>query len=256
MSGPAAGPGRLALRNHGAVERTVVIERRQWEKDALTAHEATTLQSFRDLFAAESLRPGDDVEIEQVTLMFTDLKGSTALYDRIGDARAYGVVREHYALLGAAIRASDGAIVKTIGDAVMAAFAEPAAAVRAALAVQRGIAEFNAGSEAGPVIVKLGLHCGPCIAVTLNDRLDYFGSTVNLAARLQGQSHGGDIVMSEPLVADPTVAPFVAGLPLVAETAEVKGFREPVRFWRLPAAALRAREAAEWVAREHAASAG
>jgi class 3 adenylate cyclase len=248
-AGPAGpgptGPGRLALRNDGAAERTVVIERRQWEKDALTAHEATTLQSFRDLFAAESLRPGDDVEIEQVTLMFTDLKGSTALYGRIGDARAYGIVREHYALLGAAIRASDGAIVKTIGDAVMAAFAEPAAAVRAALAVQRGIAAFNAGSEAGPVIVKLGLHCGPCIAVTLNDRLDYFGSTVNLAARLQGQSHGGDVVMSEPLAADPTVAPLLAGLPLVAETAEMKGFPEAVRFRRLTAAALRGRAAAE-----------
>jgi class 3 adenylate cyclase len=88
------------------------------------------------------------------------------------------------------------------------------------------------------------LHCGPCIAVTLNDRLDYFGSTVNLAARLQGQSEGGDIVISEALAADPTVTPLLAGLPLVAETAEVKGFSERARFWRLPATALKGKAAA------------
>ncbi len=90
-----------------------------------------------------------------------------------------------------AVRAHDGGIVKTIGDAVMAAFSNPADAMRAALAVQRNMAQFNRdrqlGAEDGLVIVKLGLHGGPCIVVTLNDRLDYFGSTANLAARLQGR---------------------------------------------------------------------
>jgi class 3 adenylate cyclase len=140
-----------------------------------------------------------------------------------------------------AIRANDGAIVKTIGDAVMAAFREPALAVRAALAVQHDAAAYNetAGEDGGPLVVKLGLHTGPCIAVTLNDRLDYFGSTVNLAARLEGQSRGGDIVLSEQVRDDPAVRALLAGTPspLLAEAAEMKGFAGEIRYWRLPARA-------------------
>jgi class 3 adenylate cyclase len=232
-SGPPA--HRVLLRNAGSVERTVVIESRAWVAEALTAHEVTTMQAFRDLFGAETLRPGDDVEINQVTLMFTDLKGSTALYSRIGDARAYGIVREHFAFLGRAIRQHDGAIVKTIGDAVMAAFAAPADAVRAALAVQREIGAFNRAAPEGGVIIKLGLHAGPCIAVTLNDRLDYFGSTVNLAARLQGRSEGEDIVMSATLARDPAVKQLLCGLPIAAETATLKGFDAAIPYFRIRA---------------------
>jgi class 3 adenylate cyclase len=234
-SGIQLGPlgSGLALHNRGAAERTLVIEERAWLRDALTAHEITTLQAFRDIFGSEVLRPGDDVEIDQVTLMFTDLKGSTALYARIGDARAYQIVREHYAFLTRAIRAHDGAIVKTIGDAVMAAFADPADAARAALAVQREITDFNRASGMAGLVIKLGLHAGPCIAVTLNDRLDYFGSTVNLAARLQGQSEGGDIVLSERLAGDPAVAAILGGYQQLRETALVKGFAEPVAFRRI-----------------------
>ena len=234
-SSVTAGPPTdgLLLRNAGATERTVVIESRAWVTDALTAHEVTTMQAFRDLFGAETLRPGDDVEINQVTLMFTDLKGSTALYSRIGDARAYGIVREHFAFLARAIRQHDGAIVKTIGDAVMAAFAAPADAVRAALAVQREIGAFNQASSEGGVIIKLGLHEGPCIAVTLNDRLDYFGSTVNLAARLQGRSEGDDIVMSATLARDPAVKQLLRGLPMTAEAATLKGFDTAIPYFRI-----------------------
>jgi class 3 adenylate cyclase len=230
------GAGAGTLRNRGTTARTIVVESREWVREALIAHEVTTLQLFRDLFGAETLRPGDEVAVEQVTLMFTDLRGSTALYGRLGDARAYGLVREHFAYLAAAVRRHDGAIVKTIGDAVMAAFADPADAVRAALAVQRGIAGFNRASGWNAISIKLGLHAGPCIAVTLNDRLDYFGSTVNLAARLQGRSEGDDLVFSASLVEDPAVAPLLAGLGLEAETAQVKGFDAPVRFFRLRAA--------------------
>lgn len=227
------GAGTGALRNVGTVARTLVIESREWAKEALTAHEVTTLQLFRDLFGTETLRPGDEVAVERVTLIFTDLRGSTALYGRLGDARAYGLVREHFAYLAAAIRRHDGAIVKTIGDAVMAAFADPADAVRAALAVQRGIAAFNRSSGWNAICIKLGVHAGPCIAVTLNDRLDYFGTTVNLAARLQGRSEGDDLVFSASLVGDPAVAPLLGGLRLEEETASIKGFDAPVRFFRL-----------------------
>jgi class 3 adenylate cyclase len=173
--------------------------------------------------------------------LFTDIKGSSDLYNRVGDARAYGWVREHYAVLTRAVRDHDGAVVKTIGDAVMAAFNDPADALAAALAIRDDIAAFDrevaaaSGSDAVAIVVKLGLHCGPCIAVTLNDRLDYFGRTVNLAARLQGESKGGDIVLSAALAEEPEVAARLLPLVPVAESARVKGFAEPVRLLRIPA---------------------
>jgi class 3 adenylate cyclase len=122
--------------------------------------------------------------------------------------------------------------VKTIGDAVMAAFARPRDAFEAALAIQRriGNSEVKAGR---PIVIKLGLHQGPSIAVTLNDRLDYFGSTVNMAARLQGQARGGDIVLSDEMRHDPSVIPALAGLSLAEEQATLKGFAAPLTFYRL-----------------------
>ena len=177
----------------------MIVESRDWVSDALTADRATTLQTFRDLFSEQVLRPGDEVGISQVTLMFTDLRGSTALYERVGDAGAYRLVREHFAFLAGVIRERNGNIVKTIGDAVMAAFVDPADGVQAALEVQRTVATFNESLSGEDLVIKLGVHCGSCIAVTLNDRLDYFGSTINMAARLQGESDGGDIVFSEDL---------------------------------------------------------
>jgi class 3 adenylate cyclase len=238
--GPEGPRGLVQARNRSPRERTLVIEDRGWASDALTAHEVTTMLGFRDLFADAVLRPGDEVEIRRVALMFTDIKGSSDLYNRVGDALAYGWVREHFAVLAGAVRRHDGA-VETIGDAVMAAFSNPLDALAAALEIRDDIAAFNRTlappGEFGEVaiIVKLGLHCGPCIAVTLNDRLDYFGRTVNLAARLQGESRGGDIVLSKAMLAEPGMPEALAPLNPVAETARVKGFSEPVALRRVPA---------------------
>lgn len=238
-AGPPAPPGTVRLENGGEREVTLVVESRAWVADALTAHRATTMQTFRDLFATEILRPGDEAGIGQVTLMFTDLRGSTALYGRIGDAAAYRLVREHFAFLATVVREQDGAIIKTIGDAVMAAFSDPSRALAAALAVQSRVAEFNRDYAAadGPVfdglVIKLGLHTGACIAVNLNGRLDYFGTTVNLAARLQGQSRGGDIVVSEAMAGDPAMDGQLAALGARPETATVKGIEKPVAFRRI-----------------------
>jgi class 3 adenylate cyclase len=234
-------PGHIVVRNSSRAAKTLVIEDRRWAQDALTAHEATTMQAFRDLFADAVLRPGDQVAIGRVAFLFTDIKGSTGLYNRVGDARAYGFVREHYAVLTRAVREHDGAVVKTIGDAVMAAFTDPANALDAALAIRDDIARFNrhlaeeTGGAGVAILVKVGLHSGACIAVTLNDRLDYFGSTVNLAARLQGESAGGDIVLSETMAGEHGVTERLVALGAVAETAHVKGFAEPVALRRIPA---------------------
>ncbi|MEX2629809.1 MAG: adenylate/guanylate cyclase domain-containing protein [Tistlia sp.] len=232
-TGAPAPAGTVELVNATPWPRTFVIEDRRWVAEALTADRVTALQAFRDLFAEQVLRPGDEVSVRRITLMFTDLAASTALYGRIGDARAYHLVREHFALLGALVRAHEGALVKTIGDAIMAAFADPAQALAAARAAQESIAGFNERNPDGPILLKVGLHTGPCIAVTLNERLDYFGGTVNLAARLQGESRGGEIVLSETLAAEPAVAEALAGLPVARESVRLKGFEAPVGILRI-----------------------
>ena len=233
VAGPPAEPGTIQLSNLSDRPLTLIVEERHWVRDALTADRVGTLQAFRDLFSDQVLRPGDEVAVRRVALMFTDLSGSTALYAKIGDASAYHLVRDHFAFLTAIVRAHDGAVVKTIGDAIMAAFADPADALGAALAIQREVARFNEAHGETPIGIKIGLHEGPGIAVTLNDRLDYFGTTVNLAARLQSESRGGDIVLSAEIARDPAVAARLDDLGPVAEEAELKGFDRPVAFLRL-----------------------
>lgn len=236
VAGAHAKAGTLRFENHSARSRIALIESRHWIADCLTADRVTALQAFRDLFSDDVLRPGDEVAIGRITLLFSDLKASTALYEHIGDAAAYHLVRAHFAFMAEIIRNHDGAIVKTIGDAVMAAFARPQDGLLAALDIQRSIKDWNARNRSGdalPIVIKLGLHQGASIAVTLNDRLDYFGSTVNLAARLQGQSGGGEIVLSREIAEDPALAPHLAGLELRPDRAVLKGFDLATDFYRL-----------------------
>lgn len=224
-------PGKVTFVNDAGFELAALIEERTWTRQALTAPEVISLQAFRDMFAEATLRPGDDAGISQVALLFTDLRGSTELYERVGDSTAYNLVREHFTLLAEVVRDHGGAVVKTIGDAVMASFDDPAQAVRAALAMQARIASSAHGTE--HLVLKVGVHAGPSVVVTLNDRLDYFGSTVNMAARLQGQSAGADIVLSEAIASDPAVREILAGVPQRREKVTLKGFAEPVGFLRL-----------------------
>ncbi len=228
-------PYTLTLTNHTERPQRVFIERAEWYTDAVTAAQVTTLQHFRDLFSDEVLRPGEEIGVQGMTILFSDLVGSTAMYNRWGDAPSYALVREQFAFLQRLVREYDGAIVKTIGDAIMAAFADPAKGVGAALAIQQEIQQFNTAHPHEPLIIKLGLHHGPCLAVNLNDRLDYFGATVNLAARLQGQSVGGDVVISQKLRQDPAVAQLLSASSLKVEPFEtsIKGFDEHFSLYRL-----------------------
>ena len=225
--------GTIELANGTDHERTFIIEELAWVADALTADQVTSIQAFRDLFSDQLLRPGDEIAVQRTALMFTDLRGSTALYESVGDAAAYRMVRDHFGLLAGIVRLHDGAVVKTIGDAVMASFHLPEDALEAAFDIQREVARLSGGDGEGPIVIKVGLHIGPCIAVTLNDRLDYFGTMVNLAARLQGESIGGDIVLSPDFAADVAVAERLRDLEVTPENANLKGFDTPVPFFRI-----------------------
>lgn len=163
-------------------------------------HDLLTVQAFRTLFVNEPLPIRESFKIGRLALLFTDLGNSTALYARRGDPRAYQLVHAHFDLLTELIAQHGGAVVKTIGDAIMAAFPTSQLALATALHAQQAIRTFNqsqALEEPDCFQLRLGLHVGPCLAVTLNERLDYFGTTVNVAARLQRLAQPGEVLFSE-----------------------------------------------------------
>jgi class 3 adenylate cyclase len=224
----------LNLENKTDAEQLVILERTAWTDQATTAAEVTALQMFRDLFSSEALRPGEQISVGTLTVLFTDLKNSTRLYREIGDATAFGRVMNHFDVLKRAISEHDGAIVKTIGDAVMAVFRRPISAIVAISEAQQTLANPRDGSM--PLALKAGIHTGPCIAVTLNDRLDYFGSTVNLAARLEGLSCGSDVIVSRPIHDDPEFAQLLESGKFQEDAFDmsVKGFDdERFELWRI-----------------------
>ena len=226
----------LKLENQTTAEQLLILERTAWSDQAVTAAEVTTLQLFRDLFANEALRPGEKISVGSLTLVFTDLRNSSQLYRQVGDAVAFGWVMTHYDVLRENIEAEGGAIVKTIGDAVMAVFVHPVNAMRAMLKAQHELAHPPEGQQ--PLQLKAGLHYGPCIAVRLNDRLDYFGTTVNLAARLPDLSPHGGIIISAEIRADPEVIDYISSVADLVQAepieAKIKGFdTERLDLWRV-----------------------
>ncbi len=226
----------LQLENASEGEQLFILERLQWSDQAATAAEVTALQIFRDLFSSEALRPGEQISVGTLTVLFTDLRHSTQLYREIGDATAFGRVLNHFDVLKKAIAEADGALVKTIGDAVMGVFRDTASALSAVLTAQQILAEPPEGTA--PLTLKAGMHSGPCIAVTLNDRLDYFGSTVNMAARLEGLSTGHDVIISRSIYDDPDVQELIkstdTNLQAVPFEILLKGFdEERFELWRV-----------------------
>lgn len=216
----------LKMENATGAEQLLILERLAWSDTAATAAEVTALQIFRDLFSSEALRPGEQISVGTLTVLFTDLRNSTQLYREIGDATAFGRVMNHFDVLKKVIAEEDGALVKTIGDAVMAVFRQPVSALKAMLSAQEILATPADG--VAPLTLKAGVHTGPCIAVTLNDRLDYFGSTVNMAARLESLSTGNDVIISSALYDDAEVREFIVAENLQAPAFEMllKGFQE------------------------------
>jgi class 3 adenylate cyclase len=193
-----------------------------------------TTQTFRDLFRTEVVRASEGIGVRDIALLFTDLKGSTALYDEIGDLNAFSLVQQHFDRLQDVTVRHSGAVVKTIGDAVMATFAEPQAAVEAAIDMLREIEAFNHGSPSRELILKIGIHRGASIAVTLNERLDYFGQTVNVAARVQALADANEIYLTQDIYETPGVAELLeSDFSIEPQHAHLRGVRQDMRVFRV-----------------------
>ncbi len=225
----------ITVRQAGGKSCHVKLEQTNWVDQAATAHHLSLDPRFRRRFSGEVLGPGRQLRVARVALLFSDLSGSTALYTKAGDARAFRLVQDHFDLLGGCISAQGGTVVKTMGDAVMAAFQEEGAALRAAIAMQAAWDGFRAARTlAADTFLKLGVHAGPAYVVTANNVLDYFGQTVNITARLLASAQGGEIVVTDALARTAEAAGWL-GSAQVAERfdAKLKGLDLPLRSARL-----------------------
>jgi class 3 adenylate cyclase len=202
----------------------------------LTGKQLVTNQTFNDIFRTSTIDVDQRLKLTSLTFLFTDLKGSTAFYEAVGDLVAYDLVKAHFRVLEEIVAAERGCVVKTIGDAVMATFPTPDRGVAASLKIREAMHGLNASRRAEDLVLKMGLHEGPCLAVALNDRLDYFGQTVNIAARVQGLAQSQAIYATEPVVVDPASAAIIAaaGLSPVAQTRMLRGIGAAVNVYEIP----------------------
>jgi class 3 adenylate cyclase len=202
----------------------------------LTAKRLLTNQTFRDIYRADALDVDQRLKITSLTFLFTDLKGSTALYERVGDLVAYDLVRQHFHVLNEIVAAEAGAVVKTMGDAVMATFPTPDRALAAALRMREEMARINAERQNEDLLVKIGIHEGPCLAVMMNNIQDYFGQTVNVAARVQGLASSRAIFATKRVVENEKVAKILetSGLRPTMQLATLRGITDDTTVYTIP----------------------
>jgi class 3 adenylate cyclase len=205
-------------------------------KPFLTAKRMLTNQTFRDVFKADNLNIDQRLKITSLTFLFTDLKGSTALYERVGDLAAFDLVRAHFHALLEIISSEKGAVVKTIGDAVMATFIRPEHAIVAGLRMRAAMDALNAKRGTRDLVVKIGIHEGPCLAVMLNERQDYFGQTVNIAARVQSLSTSQEIHITGPVIEAPAVAAILdkESIIPIQKQAALRGIADKIVVYEIP----------------------
>lgn len=238
------GPLRLSIENHteGRVLPGVWIAGHDLHdllarrRPFLTAKRLLTNQTFRDIFRADTLDVDQRLKITSLTFLFTDLKGSTELYQRVGDLSAYDLVRAHFRVLNEIVATEAGAVVKTIGDAVMATFPTPDRALAAALRMRDAMRELNAEHGSEDLLLKIGIHEGPCLAVTLNDRQDYFGQTVNIASRVQNLATEHAIFATGRVLEDPGASRILArhGVDPRSRRTPLRGIAEEIEVFELP----------------------
>ena len=208
------GPLRLLLDNRSTIRTLPSIwlvndalnELLGRRRPFLTAKRMLSNQTFRDIYRTDTLDVDQRLKITSLTFLFTDLKGSTELYERVGDLAAFDLVREHFHSLNEIVASEGGAVVKTIGDAVMATFTTPDRGLAAAFRMRDAMHKLNEHHGGEVLLLKIGIHEGPCLAVTLNERQDYFGSTVNIASRVQGLAVTTSILATDSVIDHPLSA--------------------------------------------------
>lgn len=217
----------LELFNDTDKPQRFILEAARWSDHALRPGQLFSLQEYRDLFSEDYLGTDVQLAIGDQTILFTDIVGSTAMYAERGDPAAFMEVKNHFGEVFPVVARHRGAVVKTIGDAVMAAFSDPLDAVKASKDIH---ACFAPGRTDSDTRLRISLNSGPCIAVKLNTGVDYFGQTVNLAAKLQSLAEAWQVAMSEAVLRAPGVAAWLEkeGAKLEDVTFASKALKAPL----------------------------
>jgi class 3 adenylate cyclase/predicted RNA-binding Zn-ribbon protein involved in translation (DUF1610 family) len=202
----------------------------------LSAKRLLTNQTFRDIYRTDTLGIDQRLKITSLTFIFTDLRGSTELYERVGDLAAFDLVKAHFNVLNGIVAAEGGAVVKTIGDAVMATFPTPHRGLAAAIKMRDAMRRFNQERQREDLLLKIGMHEGPCIAVTLNERQDYFGQTVNIASRVQGLANAREIFATSSVISDERSSDVLKSIQVepVLHEAQLRGIADRVNVYAIP----------------------
>jgi class 3 adenylate cyclase len=193
------------------------IERSTWSDNALRAGMLLSFQEFRDLFSEDYIGADVKLAVGEQTLLFTDVVGSTAFYAERGDPGAFVEIKRHFDEVFKIVADHRGAVVKTIGDAVMATFTSPVDAVKASRKIHDA---FHPTRDDTPIRLRISLNTGPCIAVRLNSNADFFGGTVNIAAKLQALVESHQIAMSEATYRSADVAAYLTEVGAELESME------------------------------------
>jgi adenylate cyclase len=129
-----------------------------------------------------------------ITVMFTDLKGSTSIAESQGDFASRSMIKQHNDIVFPAIKSANGILVKTMGDGTMSYFTSAQEAVRSAAQIQKGIDDFNLKKTLpNPILIRVGIHTGKGIV----EQNDIFGDVVNVASRFESSANPGEIYLSE-----------------------------------------------------------
>ncbi|WP_018240095.1 adenylate/guanylate cyclase domain-containing protein [Ensifer sp. BR816] len=238
------GPLRIQVENHAEVRtlpsvcianealHAMLGRRRQF----LTAKRLLSNQTFRDIYRTDMLDVDQRLKITSLTFLFTDLRGSTELYERVGDLAAFDLVRAHFRVLNEIVATEAGAVVKTIGDAVMATFPTPDRAVAAAMRMRDAMRMLNDERGSEDLLLKIGIHEGPCIAVNLNERQDYFGQTVNIASRVQHLATSREIFATGSVLDDPRASGLLSdrGLSPMSHNVTLRGIANEISIFAIP----------------------
>ncbi len=194
--------GELRVTSVCSDERHVKIERLDFASKAATGAIVSTMGDFRTLFSSDILKRTTPLKVARAAILFSDLTGSTpaALYTQLGDAAAFRLVDDHFDVLRAVVDEHGGVLVKTMGDAVMAAFVDAARlreGRRRRARALRGLPRGPPGGSASGSRSEIFARCR--YVVTANGALDYFGQTVNVASRVQHLAGAGEIVLAYAL---------------------------------------------------------
>ncbi len=197
----------VRIGNRTDVEQTIWVENLSVKQEALTALRATSYQHFRTLFRKEVMLPTEIIEAGSLTLLKIEIVDSGSLFRRKGNTPAFLLLKEFEAFLEQIVDHHDGAIVRNEGDGLLAVFLEPEKGALAALTMNQDMDTFNATlPEAERITIRLAVHQGECLAINMNNHLDYFGDAVNLVGHLPSECQERDVVFSEEICGDAGVA--------------------------------------------------